>query len=79
MIERLAQLLMLRDVAPFPRVWDGPPQEGQEVDDRGVTWTTYTPACSDKERQKWRREALKFIEQAGASGMQITLKDNSNG
>lgn len=62
-IERIAQILMLRDAAPFPRVWSGEPQQGKEVDNRGVEWTTTTPVCSDKERRKWREEAAKFLVQ----------------
>lgn len=70
-VERLAQILMLRDCRPFPRVWKGEPREGKEVDNRGVTWTTYTPVCSEKERQKWRGEAAGFIKQLRAMRLEL--------
>lgn len=70
-VERVAELLMLRDVAPFPKVWNGEPAQGKEVDDRGHVWTTYTPACSEKERQKWRREAVKFLDQLRAARLEV--------
>ena len=70
-IERIAQILMLRGAAPFPRVWSGEPLQGKEIDNRGVVWTTTTPVCSDKERRKWREEAAKFLVELRKAGLDV--------